>query len=167
MNRIIITGNNRDFPPTRFVGCRECDTDGWVYACGSDPSIRLKVTCPVCNGDGAVLRKSPPSDAARCLPASGTARPPAFSTARDGRAPSSGMTPDARATGDLSCFVQQGAKTHPVQRSVLSSSALQSPSGSIPPVPRGTFWHTVEEVATVVTALFVFGWVFLVLWVLA
>lgn len=57
INRIIVIGKNKDLP--RWSVCRNCDGTGHDYGYPINPSERpYKITCPVCNGDGAFERVS-------------------------------------------------------------------------------------------------------------
>lgn len=56
-SRILVLSTNNEFP--RFVACRDCDGDGYVYAYGNNPSERpYRVSCDTCSGTGVLWRES-------------------------------------------------------------------------------------------------------------
>lgn len=129
--------------------CPECK--GWAEDCGR------------CGDRGIVMDENASAD--RCLPAAEVGRPGVRPSS--GRPPSSGMTPVARATGDLSRSIHnQERGTHTVLRSVPSSSASRRPAADMPPIAlQGTLEHVMDAV-TVISGMIVFSalaWFFLVL----
>lgn len=148
--RIITTGKNSTMPKTVYmpfgVGVDGCifkypitikadevicpDCEGW----GTD---RHDSNCERCDGDGIITIEQETAAVSRCLPAAAVGRPVSLTVA--GRPPSSGMSPDARATGDLSRSV------HP-----------PGPALSIAPAASGHL-YAIADAITVVSGLFVFG----------
>ena len=143
--------------------CPECQGWGEVERSSIDPSVRpWRERCEQCQGDGIVTIEQdasaewglPHADAGGSAPA-GYAEPP----------PSSGMTPDACATGGLSLH-NVGRGTRSVLRSVPGSSASHRPAADMPPIALQGTWDRVLDGFTVITGLSVFAavaWFFLVL----
>lgn len=164
--RIIVTGKNRDLFPSPYVVCRECGGSGNDYAYPINPSARpVRVDCPECNGDGVVLRKrTEPVAVAGRLPVATVALPD--ESMRPGRASiydaaeerwiekASGMTPDAVAA---TVSRQQTAQTtlNPVSRVEFSEAPGDDPCP--PKSSPGDLLDKLQEVATFISAVIVFG----------
>ena len=134
--------------------CPECQGWGEVERSSIDPSVRpWRERCERCQGDGIVTIKQETS-AGRCLPAAEVGRP--LSPPESGRPPSSGMTPDACATGGLSLH-NVGRGTRSVLRSVPGSSASHRPAADMPPIALQGTWERAVDAATVIAGMVVFG----------
>lgn len=136
--------------------CPDCGGFGYSTYTGDN--------CDRCNGGGIITLDddTEPSAVYGCLSAAEEGRPAAGPSA--GRLTSSGMTPDARATGGLSYSLSAGTKTHPLLQGVPSdNSASHSPVVDMPPIaPPGALAEAVD----VLLGLAVFGslaYLFLVL----
>ena len=176
--RVITIGRNADMPKVVKIpvgvgvdGCAICapitirgdqfvcpDCQGW----GTDP--RWDDRCERCCGDGIVKieQDEETSAASWCLSTAEAGRPDAGPSS--GRPPSSGMMPDARATGDLSLHNAERG-THSVLRSVPGSSASHRPAADMPPIALQGTLERVLDAITVIGGLAVFSaiaWFFLV-----
>lgn len=178
--RVITIGKNSDMPKIVKIpvgvgvdGCAICapitirgdqlvcpDCQGW----GTDP--RWDDRCERCCGDGIVEieQDEETSAASWCLSTAEAGRPDAGPSS--GRPPSSGMMPDARATGDLS---QLRPKTHTVLRSVPKPPASHSPASPHAPdkAPGISALDRIVDGLTVIAGLAVFSTLALFFLVLA
>lgn len=131
------------------IVCPDCD--GWADGCER------------CDDTGIVDIEQDTSAASWCLSTAEVGRPATGPYV--GRPPSSGMSPDARATGDLSLHNAERG-THSVLRSVPGSSASHRPAADMPPIALQGILERVLDAITVIGGLAVFSaiaWFFLVL----
>lgn len=131
------------------IVCPDCD--GWADGCER------------CDDTGIVDIEQDTSAASWCLSTAEVGR--SLSPPGSGRPPSSGMTPDARATGGLSLHNAERG-TQSVLRSVPCSSASDSPAANMPPIALQGTLERVLDVVTVIGGMTVFSaiaWFFLVL----
>lgn len=114
--------------------------------------------CERCDGNGIVEidQDEDTSAASWCLSTAEVGR--SLSPPGSGRPPSSGMKPDARATGDLSRSIHNEERgTHSTLRSVPSSSASDRPAADMPPIALQGTLERVLDGLTVVGGLAVFS----------
>lgn len=139
--------------------CPDCGGFGYNTYSGDD--------CAKCDGGGIVTIDDTESSAGdECLPPVRGGRPDVGPSS--GRLHSSTSKVDARAAGDLRCFLNAGPKTHS-HRSVSSIvTASQSPAEDMPPdaLP-GTLADRIVDGMTVVGGLAVFGMIAFVFLVIA
>lgn len=136
--------------------CPDCGGFGYNTYSGDD--------CAKCDGGGIVTIDDTESSAGdECLPPARGGRPDVGPSS--GRLHSSTSKVDARAAGDLRCFLNAGPKTHS-HRSVSSIvTASQSPPVA-PAIGLAGLFERLLEVATVIGGMAVFSviaWFFLVL----
>lgn len=162
VSRVITIGRNADLPKVVKI----------PVGVGVDGSaIRAPITirgdeciCPACNGWGdgcerceerGIVTIEPETSAASwCLSTAEAGRPDAGPSS--GRPPSSGMSPDARATGDLSLHNAERG-THSVLRSVPGSSASHRPAADMPPIALQGTLERVLDGLTVLAGMLVFS----------
>lgn len=146
--------------------CTRCK--GWgEVECGSiNPSVKnWTERCEDCGGDGITEHNSPA--ASWCLRAAGDERPALFDR-EAGRSTASGMSPDARATGDLSGSVyNRGIGEHTVLRRLQNLSASLSPA--LPPstTAPGTLADRIVDALTVIAGMSVFAMIAMFVLVMA
>lgn len=175
--RFLTVGRNADLPKTvRLpigVGVDGCTItvpytikgdEMLCPSCGGLGENEYDETCERCSGDGIVKIEQETAADSWCLPAAAVGRP-VFQTVA-GRPPSSGMKPDARATGGLS---QLRPKTHTVLRSVPKLPASHSPASPHAPdkAPGISALDRIVDGLTVIAGLAVFSTLALFFLVLA
>lgn len=159
MNRMILVGRNDRIP--RLSVCRDCGGTGYTFEHYNCPveqvTVRRKVPCAACRA-GAQAKSAVKGASAQPagVPVSSPGRDASIydATAERWIARASGTTPDAVAATD-SRQTQTAQTTHDHVLRVVCSD----PPGGDPnrPTPPGTFLFALQEAATVLTAMVVFG----------
>lgn len=163
--RMIVTGKNRDIQPSPFTLCPECGGSGkdiHFYICPIEHvQKKHRVPCAYCEGSGVINKKLAVKGASAQLVGSSD-----FTSPWSELPLSSGMTPDDAAPADPA---HHSEHTHNVLRSVPRSHSASHRPASVPPTaaPGTTLLDQLQDIVTFITAMIVFGGLFMFFWVIA